>query len=42
VPNRKTALSQDEQLTMLDAALNASPKDKLTAAKVNNNIGPFS
>lgn len=32
-PNSKTALSKDEQLTMLDAALNASPKDKLTNAK---------
>jgi hypothetical protein len=32
-PNPKTALSQEEQLTMLDAALNASPKDKLTNAK---------
>ena len=32
-PNSKTALSQAEQLTMLDAALDASPKDKLTNAK---------
>jgi len=29
----KTALTQDEQLTMLDAALDASPKDKYTNAK---------
>lgn len=32
-PGSKTALSQDEQLTMLDAALDASPKEKLTNAK---------
>ena len=32
-PNSKTALSQAEQLTMLDAAFDASPKDKLTNAK---------
>ena len=32
-PNSKTALSQDEQLTMLDAALDASPKEKMTNAK---------
>ena len=32
-PNSKTALTQDEQLTMLDAALNASPKEKLINAK---------
>lgn len=32
-PSSKTALTQTEQLTMLDAALNASPKDKLTNAK---------
>lgn len=32
-PNSKTALTQDEQLTMLDAALEASPKEKLTNAK---------
>ncbi|MBG7611313.1 hypothetical protein IU405_03535 [Polaribacter sp. BAL334] len=32
-PSSKTALTQDEQLTMLDAALDASPKEKLTNAK---------
>ena len=32
-PSSKTVLSQDEQLTMLDAALDASPKEKLTNAK---------
>lgn len=32
-PNNKSALTQDEQLTMLDAALEASPKDKFTNAK---------
>lgn len=32
-PNSETALTKDEQLTMLDAALNASPKEKLTNAK---------
>ena len=32
-PNSKTTLTQDEQLTMLDAALNASPKEKLINAK---------
>lgn len=32
-PNRKTALTKGEQLTMLDAALDASPKGKLTNAK---------
>ncbi len=33
VPSGKTALTQDEQLTMLDAALDASPREKLTNAK---------
>jgi len=33
LPSSKTALTQTEQLKMLDAALNASPKDKLTNAK---------
>ncbi len=32
-PNSKMALTQDEQLTMLDAALEASPNKKLTNAK---------
>lgn len=32
-PSAKLALSQDEQLTMLDAALDASPKEKTTHAK---------
>ena len=32
-PNSKSALTQVEQLTMLDAALEASPKEKLTNAK---------
>lgn len=32
-PNSKAALTQSEQLTMLDAALNAAPKNKLTNAK---------
>ena len=32
-PSSKTAMTQDEQLTMLDAALDASPKEKLTNAK---------
>jgi len=32
-PNSKLALTQNEQLTMIDAALEASPKDKLTNAK---------
>ncbi len=32
-PISKTALTQDEQLIMLDAALEASPKEKLTNAK---------
>lgn len=32
-PDSKIALTQDEQLTMLDAALKASPKEKLTNAK---------
>lgn len=32
-PSSKTALSQSEQLTMLDAALGAAPKEKLTNAK---------
>ncbi len=32
-PNGETALTKDEQLTMLDAALNASPKEKFTNAK---------
>lgn len=32
-PRSETALTQDEQLTMLDAALSASPKEKLTNAK---------
>jgi hypothetical protein len=32
-PNGKTALTRDEQLTMLDAAIIASPKDKVTQAK---------
>lgn len=32
-PNSKSALTQVEQLTMLDAALEASPKNKLANAK---------
>lgn len=32
-PRGKTALTQDEQLTMLDAALDAAPKEKSTNAK---------
>lgn len=32
-PNSKSALTQVEQIAMLDAALEASPKDKLTHAK---------
>lgn len=32
-PTRKMALTQDEQVTMLDAALHAAPKEKLTNAK---------
>ena len=32
-PSSKTALTQDEQLTMLDAALEAAPKGKSTNAK---------
>jgi hypothetical protein len=32
-PNSKSALTQVEQLTMLDAALEASPKNKMTNAK---------
>lgn len=32
-PSSKTALTQEEQLTMLDAALDASPKEKMTNAK---------
>jgi hypothetical protein len=32
-PSSSSALTQDEQISMLDAALNASPKDKLTNAK---------
>lgn len=32
-PSGKTALTQDEQLTMLDAALKASPQEKMTNAK---------
>jgi hypothetical protein len=32
-PNGKSALTQNEQLTMLDAALEASPKEKLSNAK---------
>ncbi len=32
-PSSQSALTQNEQLTMLDAALEASPKDKLTNAK---------
>ncbi|HSM48866.1 MAG TPA: hypothetical protein VK872_13685 [Draconibacterium sp.] len=32
-PSSKTALTKDEQLNMLDAALDASPKEKLTNAK---------
>ena len=32
-PDGNTALTHDEQLTMLDAALEASPKKKLTNAK---------
>ena len=32
-PSGKTALTQDEQLTMLDAALEAAPKEKTTNAK---------
>lgn len=32
-PSSKTVLTQDEQLTMLDAALDASPKEKMTNAK---------
>ena len=33
IPSSKTTLTKDEQLTMLDAALKASPKEKLTNAK---------
>ena len=33
MPNGETALTKDEQLTMLDAALEASPKENLTNAK---------
>ncbi len=32
-PSGETALTKNEQLKMLDAALNASPKEKLTNAK---------
>jgi hypothetical protein len=32
-PSGKTALTQDEQLTMLEAALEAAPKEKTTNAK---------
>lgn len=32
-PSSSSALTQDEQITMLDAALNAAPKEKLTNAK---------
>ena len=32
-PSSKTALSQEEQVAMLDAALDAAPKEKLTNAK---------
>lgn len=32
-PSSKTALSQEEQLKMLDAAFGAAPKEKLTNAK---------
>lgn len=32
-PSSASALTQDEQISMLDAALNASPRDKLTNAK---------
>lgn len=32
-PSSRTALTQDEQLSMLDAALDAAPKEKTTNAK---------
>lgn len=32
-PNSKIALTQDEQLNLLDTALSAAPKDKMTNAK---------
>lgn len=32
-PNSETALTKEEQLTMLDAAVDASPKEKMTNAK---------